>query len=114
MEPAWNTLKREMQEELGIDVHVDRLVWVVENFFADGDRPYHELALYFLMSLPTDSDLRAKEGPFAGTEEGSKLVFQWHLVSDLEQVPLYPTFLRTSLRSIPPAAEHVVHWDQEE
>lgn len=114
MEPARSTLKREMREELGIDVKVDRLVWIVENFFADGDRRYHELALYFLMTFPTDCGVLAEEGPFAGTEKGSKLVFQWHPVGGVERIPLYPTFLRTALGSIPPAAHHVVHWDQEE
>ena len=32
LEPAALTLKRELREELGIEVEVGRLVWVVENF----------------------------------------------------------------------------------
>lgn len=33
LEPAHDVLKREMREELEIEIHVERLVWVVENFF---------------------------------------------------------------------------------
>jgi len=113
LEPSKDTLKREMQEELGVDVTVERLVWVVENFFEYDDRYFHELAFYFLMTLPEDSDLYAKGGPFAGTEEGSKLIFQWHQIGDLEKTPLYPTFLRRGLRSMPSATEHVVHRDEQ-
>jgi ADP-ribose pyrophosphatase YjhB (NUDIX family) len=33
LEPSEETLKREMMEELSIEIRVDRSVWVVENFF---------------------------------------------------------------------------------
>ena len=32
-ETAEETIQREMREELETDVHVDRLLWIVENFF---------------------------------------------------------------------------------
>ena len=60
MEDAEKALAREMQEELGVDVCVDRLLWVVENFFNYQDNPYHELGLYFLMSIPKDAGLWGK------------------------------------------------------
>src|SRR5262245_5201710 len=51
-ETAEQTIKREMVEELETDVHVNRLLWVVENFFEYDGLSYHELALYFLIRLP--------------------------------------------------------------
>lgn len=33
LEPAEEALRREIQEELGEEIGVDRLVWVAENFF---------------------------------------------------------------------------------
>ncbi len=44
-ETAEQTIRREMLEELETDVHVDRLLWVVENFFEYDGLSYHELAL---------------------------------------------------------------------
>ena len=44
-EPAEETLRREMREELGVEVEVERLLWVVENFFSYQGRSWHELAV---------------------------------------------------------------------
>jgi hypothetical protein len=51
-ETAGETLRREMQEELHVDVAVGRLLWVVENFFELGGKAFHELGLYFSMTFP--------------------------------------------------------------
>ncbi|MFP4394846.1 MAG: NUDIX hydrolase, partial [Anaerolineales bacterium] len=57
-EVASEALAREMQEELGIQVEVGRLLWITENFFTYAGYACHELALYFLMTLPPDAPLR--------------------------------------------------------
>ncbi len=36
-ETSARTIVREMQEELGCEVEVERLLWTVENFYADGN-----------------------------------------------------------------------------
>ena len=41
----------EMQEERGVDIIVDRLVWIVENFSAYDDSSHHKLGLHFLMQF---------------------------------------------------------------
>lgn len=111
LEVAADTLRREMQEELGTDVHVERLLWVVENFFHYGTRSYHELAFYFLMSFPPDSDLPGRREPFGGHEGGLYLIFQWFDVDRLDEVVLLPSFLKTALAAIPESPAHVVHYD---
>jgi len=114
LELSQDALIREMQEELEVKVHVERLVWVVENFFEYEGRSYHELALYFLMSFPPDSRLYEKNEAFVGDEDGLKLIFRWHPLGKLEEIPLYPTFLRKRLNSIPQITEHIVHTDSQE
>src|SRR4051794_23288156 len=52
-ESAEQTLKREMIEELDAEVEIVRLLWFVENFFTYADLNYHEIALYFLMRIPS-------------------------------------------------------------
>lgn len=111
LEPAEETLKREMREELGAEIRVERLVWVVENFFEYEQKPWHELALYFQMSFPHSSPLYRKDDPFLGNEDGTPLIFQWYHLDDLENVPLYPSFLRQALTNIPDSTEHVIHQD---
>ena len=113
LEPAEESLSREMREELGEEVCIERLVWVVENFFEYQEISWHEMGLYFLASLPDSSPLPAGEGPLhTGYEDnGAKLVFQWHELSALARLELYPTFLRGRLGSLPAATEHIVHRD---
>ncbi len=110
-EPATETLRREMREELGAEVRVERLLWVVENFFGHDDRAQHELGLYFLMALPREAGLYERSEPFEGREDGLTLIFQWHRLDRLAALPLYPTFLREALRALPEAIAHVVHSD---
>ncbi len=110
MEPASATIKREMQEELGIDIRIEKLLWIVENFFKYNDKSYHELAFYFLISSPSDSAFYAQTKSFKCLEEGSDLIFQWHEVEALETIELYPKFLQKSLKSLPQVTEYVVHY----
>jgi len=103
MEPSADTLRREMQEELGISVEVQRLVWVVESFCRYHGTPHHTLALYFLIALPPGQQV-----PSEGEDDGVRVVFEWFPVTELGSVPLYPAFLRKALVDIPGAAVHVV------
>lgn len=110
-EPAEETLRREMREELGVTIGVERLLWVVENFFQYDRRDYHELALYFLMTFPPAPPLYRAAAPFAGGEAGLPLIFRWVPLADLDRTVLYPPFLKLALRDLPPAPTHVVHTD---
>ena len=110
-EPAEATLRREMREEIGVEVRVERLLWVVENFFTLQGADHHRLALYFLIALPPDSLPATARRPFRGDEEGLELVFEWHPRAALDRLRLYPTFLKEALRSLPETPVHVVHTD---
>ena len=111
-EPAKETLRREMQEELHVDVIVGRLLWVVENFFQFDGRDFHELGMYFLMTIPDDSPVADTSQTFALQEASHKFVLLWHPLADLGTVPIYPSFLQAALRSLPEVTEHIVHVDE--
>lgn len=113
-EAATEALVREMREEMSLEVRVERLLWVVENFFVFQGITNHELGLYFLMSLPPDSGLYDTQELFAGTEQSIDLIFQWHRLDELDRVPLFPAFLRQTLQAIPATVEHIVHTDSDE
>ncbi len=111
LEPAQTTLAREMREELRVDIHVERLVWVVENFFEHDDHRYHELAFYFLMTFPADCYVYSKQEPFFSEDDGVTITFQWFGLDELADLQLYPTFLKAGLLSLPPSTQHIVHKD---
>ncbi len=112
LEPSHQTLKREMREELGTEIHIERLLWIIENFFTLGET-YHELGLYFLVTFPPGSHLYAYPAnqPFPAREQSPGLTFQWHPLSGLQNINLQPAFLRSALNAIPATTEHIIHID---
>jgi ADP-ribose pyrophosphatase YjhB (NUDIX family) len=113
LEASQGTLRREMREELGLEVTVERLLWVVENFFRWEDgRHAHELGLYYLMALPSDCPLLDTSRTFERVDEGLLIHFRWLPLAELDSVPLQPAFLRTRLRHLPPHVEHIVNMDE--
>lgn len=117
LEPSAETLRREMCEELDAQVAVERLLWIVENFFEYRGERFHELALYFLMTLPEDWP-RLQQESFFGDEifhsdgEGDlRLIYRWFPLASLDTTRLYPTFLRQGLQALPATPLHVMHHD---
>jgi ADP-ribose pyrophosphatase YjhB (NUDIX family) len=112
-EAAEQTLKREMREELDVEVEIVRLLWVVENFFTYGTRHYHEIALYFLMRLPASCKYLLESGPFESEDAGTPLTFRWFArrTEVLAALPLLPSFLRTALHHLPESTQHIIQND---
>ena len=110
-EPAGDALRREMGEELGADVEVERLLWVVENFFEYAGHRHHELGLYFLVRLPPGSRLRSRTRPFSGQEGGLHLTLRWFPCDArvLARLPVLPVFLQEGLVALPQTVQHVVN-----
>lgn len=110
-ESAGETLRREMQEELHVDVTVGRLLWVVENFFERGGKTFHELGMYFLMTFADDSPVVDTSRAILVEETNHKFILQWYALDGLDSIQIYPSFLQTALRSLPDGTEHIVHID---
>ena len=106
MEDSKTCLMREMEEELGTLVEIDRLLWVVENFFPYAGKDFHEIGFYYLVS-GTGKTPVYQTGPFFGTE-GDRLMYQWFPLSEIGEVALYPEFLRDALTELPEATQHFI------
>jgi len=110
-ESSRDALVREMDEEIATRVEVLRLLWVTENFFTYAGVPVHEIAFYFLMSLPDDSPFRSVKTDFTGKEGDVTLLFHWFRIDEIEGVRLIPAFLRTALSALPDSPVHVINVD---
>ncbi|MFD2044839.1 NUDIX hydrolase [Ornithinibacillus salinisoli] len=98
-ESTEDTAVREMKEELDVEVVVDRLLWFTENFFQFEGEAFHEIAAYYHVSL-RDSLYKGNE-PFTGKEGDRVLIYQWFPISRLNEIELYPEFLRDGLKKLP-------------
>lgn len=95
-ETAEEAVIREVLEETGVRMEVDRLGFVHENYFY-GDAPsnlgklIYEISFFFYMKVPEDFS----PGSMSFTADHSREHLRW--VSTDAEITLYPTFFRTEL-----------------
>lgn len=107
-ETSSETLIREMGEELGQGIHVDRLLWIVESFLEDEGKRLHGVGHYYAISFLPPARLHLDRQPFTTQDGPSTLNFAWHALADLDTLEVYPPFLRQGLRALPSAPERVL------
>lgn len=108
-ENSLETIQREMQEELNEEITVDRMLWCCESFFEHDQKNYHELCFYYLIQFDPNSSILTREGEFETLEiDNSKLTFKWHTFEELEDILLYPTFIKEKIRNLSPHIEHII------
>ncbi|GGH27670.1 NUDIX hydrolase [Paenibacillus segetis] len=99
-ESTEQALIRELQEELGVTIQLERLVYVNEDFFEYDCKKYHEIGFYYLMSLPANHDILQKKEEFYGLEDNGRLIFKWFEVEELLDLEVYPEILKTDIKEI--------------
>jgi len=115
MESSEVALRREMSEELGAfgDLEITRLLWVVENFFRHKGQLEHELGFYYQVALRSQPALADKRRTFRSLDAGTTMLYHWFPLEALDELALYPTFLKAGLRNLPTQMQHIVHIDEE-
>ena len=110
-ETAEEAVVREVLEETGVQMEIDHLGFVQENYYI-GDYPgkigkeIYELGFYFYMKVPEDFE------PVCGsiTEDGQTEFLEW--VSPDEPMTIYPEFFRTELDIADRSVKHMVKDDR--
>lgn len=107
-ETAEQAVVREVFEETGVKMDVDRLGFVHENYFF-GDAPtnlgklIYEISFYFYMKVP--ENFSPKSNSF--TEYVSKEYLKWVSPSDDGQ-KIYPVFFKTELNNPKSYVQHFI------
>ena len=94
LETTTETLKREYEEEIHAKIEVDNLYAVGEIFFPWGQRPCHQISLYYKVHLLNDNDIPS-EGVFHGYDdlenERIDMDFCWVPLEDIKNgIKVYP------------------------
>ena len=97
-ETAEEAIVREVLEETGVQMEIDRLGFVQENyFFAEAPenrgKLFYEISFYFYMKVP-ENFVPISE---SFTEDQHKEYLRW--VSLDEEIRMYPIFFRTELQN---------------
>lgn len=105
-ESSVDAVLREVQEETGLAMEIDRIGFLHENFFFDEKRgvPHHEVALYYYMK-PVKTLFERRISSCAGDE------LCWLSLDSIEGERLYPTFFKTRLQAPTDRLEHLFTWE---
>ncbi len=106
-ETAREAVIREVEEETGVRMEIDRLGFLQENFFFGdaGDKTgalIHEISYYFYMKTPEGFDPVCKSVSSDGQSEHLK----W--VSPADDILYYPAFFRTELKKPCETVKYIV------
>lgn len=94
---------REVFEESGLNVEIDRLLFIQENFFEMEDGLHHEVAFYYLMKDIGNQEI-CGDRVLDCKEDG----LEWLNISELSNYKVYPQIYNVVLKEIPNEIIHFV------
>ena len=106
-ETAEEAVVREVYEETGVRMEIDRLGFIHENYFY-GDAPtnngklIYEVSFFFYMKVPKDFELISN----SFTEDDSKEFLRW--VDEHDSITIYPAFFKAELSQPANTVKHFV------
>ena len=112
-ETSVDTLVREMDEELGVQATVGRLLWSVENFFHYEGADFHEYGLYYLMEIPDSFPFHPQDIVHRIQDGKNELEFKWVPATSaaLRALDIPPYFLAEDIETLPETPRHLVWRD---
>ncbi len=95
-----DAVKREVMEEIGTSVEVERLAFIVENHFTQSDVQFHNIEFHYIvrpLEEPTSSMI----------EDGVTRICEWIALDDLDRIDLKPAFLKEELQNLTNTVKHI-------
>lgn len=105
-------LRREIREELNIEVISSRPLWLHECFFIEdslGER-FHEVCMYYFVDI-TDTGFDSFDDCFTLTEEERLNYFRWIPFGSLSEQTVYPLFIKDEIYSLPTTLTYRTDWE---
>lgn len=111
-ETAEEAIIREVYEETGVKMEIDRLGFIHENYFIGDSYPkigklIYEISFFFYMKTPDDFSPMCN----SFTENGSKEYLTWISLDDKSKI-IYPDFFKTELKHRSTGVKHFVTDDR--
>jgi ADP-ribose pyrophosphatase YjhB (NUDIX family) len=103
-ETSENALIREFREEIGVDILIDRLIWVEENFWKWGKKDAHNIHFYYLVTLKNDTDI--SDTFVMPMKDNNEIKLTWINFKDMHNITIYPEFIKDKINNISKNIEH--------
>ena len=95
---------REIFEETGLRLEIDRLVMIQERIFEVDRKKHHEIVFFYLMK--SNGGIEILDNSFS--DQGMKETLHWLPISGLEEFNIVPEFLKTKSFDNMTEIEHIV------
>lgn len=96
-ESSDNTIKREIEEELGKNIEITGYISTIENFFEMKDSKYHEIMFVHKIEFTNDEDKKI-EYTMKNREGKDYLQYEWIDLNKIEEYPLVPKVIKDILK----------------
>lgn len=104
MENTNESILREFKEETKIEVIVDRLLFITENFFDGKLGSFHELGFYYLLKAKDNVNLKDFSLIEKDEELDLKLEFKWINIDELDNFK--PEFIKDEIKNLSNDIKH--------
>lgn len=106
-ETTEEAVKREVKEEIGLDIEIGRLAFVVENSFCQDGVNFHNIEFHYVVKPLSEPNSEM-------VEDGDKRPCEWLDLERLSDINLVPAFLKTDLTSLSSPVKHIVNMEDRE
>ena len=98
-EDTISAMKREFLEETGVEIKVNKLLAIIENFFPFGNKQIHELSFYYLIEPETIPAEKLKDFSLVENDNGVlvDMLYRWIKLEELNNYNFNPKPLREKL-----------------
>ena len=97
-ETSEDAIRREVFEEVGLHLDIDRLAFIHENLFIEDvtKERFHEISFYYIMKTTSNLDTIC----MSFDENGNKENLVWISLDNIQNEYLYPEFFKTELKNL--------------
>ena len=96
-ESSDKTMKREIKEELGKDIEIQKYVSTIENFFILDGKKYHEIFFLYKIEFKKEEDKKI-EYTLKNIEGKDYLQYQWIDLSKIDEYNILPICLKDIIK----------------
>lgn len=100
-------LIRETMEEMGVQIECKKLLWSEECFWEWNGRQAHNISFYYCVELCHGFEI-PDTGEFVSQKDNCNVVIGWMPIEQLQNVTIYPEFLKEEIGYLNGPMKHFV------
>jgi len=100
---------RECKEELGVDIKIERLLTIAENFFEINEKKWHQYIFFYLIKDENNYFEFSKEEH--EILDNKEVVYQWFDIEDFKMMNIKPNCAQSIVLDLPSKLLHIVNRD---